>query len=374
MSEEFKIGTYDMTLQDSDYPEIIQKQFDELSELETQVNKASDKAHSAQKSAEKANRSSAKVGHHKETIEALQEATVELADSQMSTSKALAISFEYQKKLADVSKYLMGLGMSSIVANRRIIEELELRLSGASGHKISELAKQEMMNLISQLKASQDIFEKTEKTQAKVEEIDEKQRRAEQETEENRKSQKKTEEKQDKAIEEHNDSLRQISGKVQNHTRQIKELQKSSREYKKSINDINISITTISKKVKNLEGEKSNLQRTIDDIEKKQKDQIDRIDNLESYSAIQDEETKRIEDKVDDVKMKEITTIKNQIKSIEDKIDKLNNHISHLNTDSEENNKLIKDIQEKTLSATAVIGCYVISAIAIIISILSLVL
>ncbi|MCH5288558.1 MAG: hypothetical protein J1E32_01425 [Treponema sp.] len=107
-------------------------------------------------------------GNTKEIIDDTQKAVVKLADAQQVSVSALKKSFEFQKRLAEVSKNLFELGCANIAMNRTVVLAIEAKLNGASKEQISELARQEMMNVVRQLKQQEDIFKKQEILTSKV--------------------------------------------------------------------------------------------------------------------------------------------------------------------------------------------------------------
>ena len=117
-------------------------------------------------------------GNTKDIIEDTQEAVKRLADAQNVTVSAMQKALSFQKKLAEASKYLFGLGCANITTNRIAVRAIEMKLKGASGAKISELARQEMMAVVRQLKEQEDILKKqeflTSKVQENVSRLDEK--------------------------------------------------------------------------------------------------------------------------------------------------------------------------------------------------------
>lgn len=150
-------------------PSIISTQFDKLTELENNVQKAVNMAVTAKEKAEEA-KVSAGWFKKKAAIKALQDAAEGSADALITMAEAQKLSFEYQTKLTEITKYLFGLGVSNIAMNRSVVRELELRLKGASEDDISELAQQELKNVILQLKSQEDIMKKQEFLTGKVKE------------------------------------------------------------------------------------------------------------------------------------------------------------------------------------------------------------
>lgn len=138
--------------------EQIEGQVEKLNELSNVIEKATKAAENAKESAEKAKSKSAGFGKKKAAIEELQSAGIALAEAVQEEAEAQKVSFEFQRKLAEISKYLFGLGVSNIASNRFVARELEMKLKGASQGKLSELAQQELMNVLKQLKEQEDIL------------------------------------------------------------------------------------------------------------------------------------------------------------------------------------------------------------------------
>lgn len=160
-----------MAVTEKNAPAVIQTQFEELAKLEKQISKAYESAERASNSAERAgNRKVGLLSGRREAIEANQAAIIDLADAQSDTVDALRQTFHYQEKLIEITKYLFGLGVANIAMNRTVVREIEARLRGASKRELSDLARQEMLNVINQLKAQEDIIARQEKTAKKVQE------------------------------------------------------------------------------------------------------------------------------------------------------------------------------------------------------------
>lgn len=152
-------------------PDVISSQFTEITKLEKKVEKA---VKMASKAKEKASDAQVSAGWFKKkaAIELLQDATQGLAEAQIDAAEAQKISFEYQTKLTEITKFLFGLGVSNIAMNRSVVRELELRLKGASDKDISDLAKQELHNVIMQLNAQRDMMEQQARIKEEVKKLD----------------------------------------------------------------------------------------------------------------------------------------------------------------------------------------------------------
>jgi hypothetical protein len=154
-------------------PAEISVQFDKLVKLEDTVRESIKKASAAKGKADSAQ---VKVGlfNKKKAISLLQDALKGSSDAVMSLVDAQKLSFEYQKELTKIMKYLFGLGVSNIAANRMVVRQLKLKLEDASEEEMSDLAKQEVENVILQLKAQEDVMRKQEFLTGKVKEQTEK--------------------------------------------------------------------------------------------------------------------------------------------------------------------------------------------------------
>lgn len=159
-------------------PYVIQEQVGKLKELDESVKRAIDAATKAEERAKNAGNQSAGwdlLGRKKKVaIEELQSAGIELADAVQLGAKAQKLSFELQTRLGDVTKYLFNLGTNSLAANRIVLRELELRLSGASKEAIGDLARQELDSLVRQLKEQEDLLSRQEQAMKILKEHDQK--------------------------------------------------------------------------------------------------------------------------------------------------------------------------------------------------------
>ncbi len=157
-----------VNVREEEIPAIITSQFKEIARLQENVETAMKKAEEAKESADRAYSHSAGFGHKRDAIEALQSATVDLAESQISAAEAQKVSFEYQEKLGKITQYLFGLGVANLASNRSVVRELELKLKGASKKELNDLARQEIVNVIKQLKAQEDIMNKQNELSQKI--------------------------------------------------------------------------------------------------------------------------------------------------------------------------------------------------------------
>ena len=148
------------TVDEKEVPALIQGQFTMMGELRKEIERASNNAFDAKEVV--INEVGPKVMSKKEAIENLQTATLSLADAQVDAMNAQKLSFEYQQKLADISKFLFRLGLTNIALNRAVVSELEARLRDASEEELDDLTRAEIENLLKRLIMQQDIDKKNE--------------------------------------------------------------------------------------------------------------------------------------------------------------------------------------------------------------------
>lgn len=174
MEEKDIITDTSLAVSEAEVPEIIGSQFTVMQEYKENLDIAKKKAIDAQALALGSSEKKTGVFKNRTAIESLQETTLSLADAQLIAAEAQEKSFEYQKKLAEITKYLFGLGVSNIAANRCVVRELEMRLSNAKEEEIDELAREEIKNLVRELKMQEDIMQKQSTLNEKIKQLDSK--------------------------------------------------------------------------------------------------------------------------------------------------------------------------------------------------------
>ena len=147
-------------------PAIIGNTFKHISEVDRKISNAVSRAEEAKKLADEASQKNAGWSFFgsdkKEAIEALQSATVSQANALSDSVDANKELFNNQKKMSEALRSLFGLGVANMAANRTVVRELELKLKNASQEELSELARQEITNVILQLRAQEDMQYKLE--------------------------------------------------------------------------------------------------------------------------------------------------------------------------------------------------------------------
>ena len=150
-----------VAVSEADLPEVISTQVKKLNDLQKKVDESFALAENAKKSAQTAyNKHVGLFSGRKEAIEALQTSGKNQANALYEMAEAQKLSFENQQKLAEITKFLFAMGVTNIAMNRSVVRELELKLQGASKEKLSKLAKEEIITVVRQLKAQEDILKK----------------------------------------------------------------------------------------------------------------------------------------------------------------------------------------------------------------------
>lgn len=292
-------------------PAIISSQYNNIVELEDSVVKSIKLAKDAESSAKKASDFTVHwYGGRKEAIELLQDASEYSSKALISLAEAQKKSFEYQTKLTEITKFLFGLGVSSIAMNRCVVRELELKLKGASDEDISDLAKQELKNVILQLKAQEDMMQKQEFLTGKVKE---------------QAGQLKEIDKQlddiEEADEEQDEKIAENAANITRHSQALSAQQQKDEEHDKRI-------------FENAED--------IDELEKQDEEQ----DKLIAVGIAKDKEhDERISENAQDIDELERQD-KEQDEKIEDIVKKIDEHSRLLDNHAKQDKELEKKIQD----------------------------
>ena len=156
-------------------PKVISNTYSDISIIDKKIKSAVNKAEEAKNLADDASKKSAgwtlSGRDKKEAIEALQKSNVSLANALSENVEANEQLFQNQQKMAKGLSYLFGLGVMNISANRTVVRELEMKLRHASKEELSELARQEIQNVILQLRAQEDMQCKINKIEENIREI-----------------------------------------------------------------------------------------------------------------------------------------------------------------------------------------------------------
>lgn len=158
----------------SDFPTIIANTCNNITVCDQKVYKALKDAGKAKSTAEiAADMKHGPFSGKSATLDALQNAAVTLAQSQLSSTEAVEQCFNNQKIMANSIAYLFAMGCINMTANRTVVREIQMKLSNASKEELSEFARQELQNVILQLKAQEDLYNRIEKHASLLKDQDE---------------------------------------------------------------------------------------------------------------------------------------------------------------------------------------------------------
>lgn len=151
-----------LRISEEQLPGVIDNTFKSITEIDQTITETVCKANKAKDHAEIASTKKAgwSIGgkDKRVAIEALQEAAILLSDALCESTSATKQLFENQQKMSESIRYLFGLGVANMAANRAVVRELELKLRNASEEELSDLARQEITNVVLQLRAQEDMW------------------------------------------------------------------------------------------------------------------------------------------------------------------------------------------------------------------------
>ena len=169
--EDKKEGNLEIVkIDESDVPALIHEQFSILSEYISNLEIARKKADEVNKKAVESQEKGVHIFKMKNSIEDLQANQVALSESNRINMDLQEKSLLFQKKLTEIMQYLLGLGVANITMNRCVVKELMMRLDKASEEEIDDMTRKEILNVVKQLKAQEDIYNKTMEITQRVKE------------------------------------------------------------------------------------------------------------------------------------------------------------------------------------------------------------
>lgn len=158
----------DLNLTEDQLPKAISEQVKVMRALEEKILKAQERKNKAMMAAEKA-KHDVRIFKKKEAIEDLQDATLAQSKALSSVNDAMNLLFSNQKQLANVSSGLFAFGLMNMASNRTMYQRLKCELEKASEEELNELAKEELLKIIRQLKAQEDIYNRIDRHSSSIE-------------------------------------------------------------------------------------------------------------------------------------------------------------------------------------------------------------
>jgi len=158
MSETVIIENESISLQD--LPLVISERFKTISEIDKKIKVAEQKCKEAQERVDTLIQARFFSGNN--AINSTQDAVKALAVAQNALLEAQTMLFGNQSQMAEVMKYLLLIGASSIAMNRAVAIQLEAKLKQAEEEGFSESVQTEIKNVIRTLREQQSAFSRQE--------------------------------------------------------------------------------------------------------------------------------------------------------------------------------------------------------------------
>lgn len=158
-----------MVVDASKIPALVEEQYGKLAKLDKQVGKAIKKAKNAEEAAEKAGNCKKDIFHRKDALQTISGAVEALSEANMDNAQGLSEAFKFMQSLAEINQGLFGLAAMSTAANNTVLQQLELKLKGASAEKLSALARSELNRTISILKNQGNVLAEQDKQKNRLE-------------------------------------------------------------------------------------------------------------------------------------------------------------------------------------------------------------
>lgn len=187
-------------------------------------------------------------------IEALQEVTRDMADSQIEIINTLKELYDGQKAIAQQMRMLFQIGAMSIAANRMVHRELKMRLQNASQEELSEMAREELMATVRQLEQMQDTLNIQERQKEKLFEQDRLIRSLQQEIKDCQNylmSLLESDTTQDNILKVHEDGINTLSKYLSGIVSDIEILQKESDNLREENQQLKSNLNEVSKPIPN---------------------------------------------------------------------------------------------------------------------------
>lgn len=155
----------------SELPSIIDSQVEKIEALGAKIEDALIAAEEAKQVADEAE--PVKWGHKKKAIEDLQKSGKKSAEAIGETVDALKLTFEHERQLGEISKFLLALAACSAVHTDQAIERINNAIQNRPANKpLNDVAKERLQQIIGQIKAQGDTIKKQEALEREMKEKD----------------------------------------------------------------------------------------------------------------------------------------------------------------------------------------------------------
>ena len=150
-----------INISEAELPDVISEQFQTIVEIDKRIQEATENCSLAKETADKM--IVAKAMNQKDAINSTQGAVKSLTEAQNALSNAQRMLFDNQQKMAKGMQYLLMLGASSIAMSKKVVCELEAKLSQASKEQLSPSAREDLIGVIKLLREQESSLTRQER-------------------------------------------------------------------------------------------------------------------------------------------------------------------------------------------------------------------
>lgn len=155
----------------SELPNIIDSQVQKIEALGAKIEDALVAADDAKQIADKVE--PVRWGRKKKAIEELQESGKKSAEAIGETVDALKLTFEHERQLGEISKFLLALAACSAVHTDQAIERINNAIQNRPANKpLNDVARERLQQIIDQMKVQGDTIRKQEALEQEMKEKD----------------------------------------------------------------------------------------------------------------------------------------------------------------------------------------------------------
>lgn len=163
-----------LNIPESEVPAVINEKFGQLAEIKNEVQYLQSSSIEIKNNAVVAKNKKVGLFNKKNVIKDLQTLTVDISNNQVANAEITNKILIYQQKTAEIMKFLLGLGVTNLATNRAVVKQLKDRLASAQDGSVDEYEEKEILCVLRQLKAQEDILEKQERIGERFNELNDK--------------------------------------------------------------------------------------------------------------------------------------------------------------------------------------------------------
>ena len=163
-----------LNIPESEVPAVINEKFGQLAEIKNEVQYLQSSSIEIKNNAVVAKNKKVGLFNKKNVIKDLQTLTVDISNNQVANAEITNKILIYQQKTAEIMKFLLGLGVTNLATNRAVVKQLKDRLASAQDGSVDEYEEKEILSVLRQLKAQEDILEKQARMGERFNELNDK--------------------------------------------------------------------------------------------------------------------------------------------------------------------------------------------------------